>query len=146
MCNESQEVLILYNIHKISDAELEVMKVLWDTTSSMSTTEIYEVLNQKMGWENSTVRTLVRRLTQKGFLFKEKKEKAQMGPKEVFHYLPAINEDEYMKEKTREFIKKTYRGNVKNLVASLFTNHLLSEDDIKELKSFWNKEGGRLDE
>lgn len=134
------------NIHKISDAELEVMKVLWDTTSSMATTEIYEELKQKMGWENSTVRTLIRRLTQKGFLIKEKKGKSQMGPKEVFHYLPAINENEYMKEKTREFIKKTYRGNVKNLVANLFSNNLISENDIKELKSFWDKEGGRLDE
>jgi len=132
----------LNNKNKISEAELEVIKVLWDRKDSMVAIEIFEDLNQKIGWEDSTVRTLIRRLTQKGFLIKEKKEKCR---REVYYYVPFISEDEYMKEKTREFIKTIYRGNAKNLVASLFSDDHLSTDDIEELKSFWGKEGGRLD-
>lgn len=134
------------HFNKISDSELEVIKVLWESKCSMSAIEISEDLKKNMGWEISTVRTLIRRLTQKGFLVQEKKENAQMGRKEVFYYLPAISQEEYMKEKTREFVKKMYKGNAKNLVASLFNEKLLSTDDIKELKSFWDQEGDQLDE
>ncbi|WP_157950127.1 BlaI/MecI/CopY family transcriptional regulator [Vallitalea okinawensis] len=131
----------MLQINKISDSELEVIKVLWESQCSMSAIEITEKLNKNMGWENSTVRTLIRRLNQKGFLVQEKKENTQMGRKKVFYYLSAVSQEEYMKETTREFVKKTYRGNAKNLVASLFQNKLLSKDDIKELKSFWEQEG-----
>lgn len=115
---------------KMTDAELEVMKVVWDK-NPITANEIYKVLEQTTNWEEPTVRTLIGRLTKKSFLIQEKKE--------IYYYSPAISENEYMKEQTKTFLNKVYGGKAKKLVASLFEDDYLSSKDIDELKEFWNK-------
>ena len=57
---------------KISDSELEVMRVLWDAGRPLSITEIRETLQARMGWESTTIKTLVQRLCNKGALAQQK--------------------------------------------------------------------------
>ena len=47
---------------KISDSELEVMKVLWEAEDALPVTTIREVLSARKGWEATTVKTLVAQL------------------------------------------------------------------------------------
>ena len=47
---------------KISDSELEVMKVLWRAGDALPVTVIREALQKSRGWEATTVKTLVNRL------------------------------------------------------------------------------------
>ena len=49
---------------KISDAELEVLKVIWDKNIVTSLDIIYEL--RRYNWSNNTVRTLIKRLYKKG--------------------------------------------------------------------------------
>lgn len=121
---------------KISEAELEVLKVLWDKKTAISSTDIYNALKQRMGWEKTTVRTLVLRLTEKGALVQEKRN--------VYYYSPAITEKAYIEEQTKEFLKKMYKGNAKNLIVSLFEQDYVNQDEMEELKRFW-REGDRSD-
>ena len=51
----------------ISDAEWEVMRVVWSSGESTSQ-DIALVLSGKRGWSQSTVKTLLGRLTAKGYL------------------------------------------------------------------------------
>lgn len=115
---------------KMTDAELEVMKVVWDK-NPITANEIYKVLKQTTNWGEPTVRTLIGRLTKKSFLIQQKKE--------IYYYSPAITENEYMKEQTKTFLNKVYGGKAKKLVTSLFEDDYLSSKDIDELKEFWNK-------
>ncbi|MEH7060984.1 BlaI/MecI/CopY family transcriptional regulator, partial [Bacillus wiedmannii] len=46
---------------KISEAELEVMKVLW-SKSPQTANEVIEALEVKMDWKPKTIRTLINRL------------------------------------------------------------------------------------
>lgn len=115
-------------INKISEAELEVMKILWKADQPVSTNIIYKKLLEQMGWDRSTVRTLIKRL--------HKKEAIIEKMLDVYCYLPAVSEAEYLNSQTKNFIKRLYGGNVKNLVASLVQNHDLSTEDIEELKEF----------
>lgn len=117
---------------KVSEAEFEVLRVLWDKNAAMSSRGINEYLKQNKGWETSTIRTLVHRLTEKGALIQEQRE--------MFYYSPAITEKEYLAEQTKNFLEKMYGGSAKNLVASLFEHDFIQPDDIDELKQFW-KEG-----
>ena len=48
----------------ISEAELEVMKVLWQMKNATSA-EIIEVLKDKSGWKPKTIQTLITRLVSK---------------------------------------------------------------------------------
>ena len=67
---------------KISDSELEVMKLLWHAEASLSITEIREKLQQAKGWEPATIKTLVSRLVSKGAVRQEKRN--------VYYYSPLI--------------------------------------------------------
>ncbi|MEJ9132311.1 BlaI/MecI/CopY family transcriptional regulator, partial [Bacillus thuringiensis] len=46
---------------KISEAELEVMKVLW-SKSPQTANEVIEELEKNMDWKPKTIRTLINRL------------------------------------------------------------------------------------
>ena len=51
---------------KISDSELEVMKVLWRAEDALPVNVIRETLQKDRGWEPTTVKTLIGRLVAKG--------------------------------------------------------------------------------
>lgn len=119
------------NLNKISDAELEIMKILWDSKELLTAFEIFTQLKEFLYWEESTVRTLILRLTQKGFLIQEKRN--------VYYYSTTISETQYMKEQTKTFLDKVYGGEAKKLVASLFEDDYLSSEDVEEIKDFWKK-------
>lgn len=121
----------MIGINKISDAELEIMKVLWDKKIPMKALDIFHELKKNMDWGETTARTLIRRLKEKGFLIQEKRE--------IFYYSPAISENQYMKEQTKSFLDKVYGGKAKGLLASLFEDDYISSNDVEELKKFWKE-------
>ena len=118
---------------KISNAELEVMKILWRKRSSVSFSDIRSELQEVKGWEKSTINTLVRRLVEKGVISAE-----NHGVK---RYMPNISEEEYKMAEEKNLINKLYNGDAKNLVAALCTRGELTEADIDELKNYFRMGG-----
>lgn len=121
---------------KISNAELEVMKILWREQSLVSFSDIRSELQKTKGWEKSTINTLIRRLVEKGVISAEKHG--------VIQYAPNISEAEYRMSEEQNLINKLYNGSAKNLVAALCHRGELTEDDIDELKTYF-KMGDRHD-
>jgi len=119
-------------IIKISNSELEVLKLLWQAKRGMTITEIRNILTANTEWEASTIKTLVRRLCEKKVLKAEKRE--------VFYYTTAVSEQEYNGYATQQMIDRLYGGSAKNLVASLIDGNKLTDSDINELRSLL-KEG-----
>lgn len=116
--------------YNISDAELELMKVLWQSGAPMTAQQVSEQLQGK-DWKYSTIATLFSRLVEKGAVTHRKQGR-------FFLYSPAIAEADYKAAQTKQFIGKLYGGSVKNLVASLFENRQMSQQDIEELKEKYN--------
>ena len=114
---------------KISDSELEVMKVLWEAEDALPVTAIRETLADRKGWEATTVKTLVNRLVGKGAVSQEKRK--------VFFYTPLISEKEYNTWATGNLVQRLYKGSVKDLVAALVSSDELSNEDIAELRSMF---------
>ena len=50
---------------KITDSELEVMKLLWRAKDALPVTAIREELQSSKGWEPATIKTLISRLVSK---------------------------------------------------------------------------------
>ncbi|WP_343209914.1 BlaI/MecI/CopY family transcriptional regulator [Anaerolentibacter hominis] len=117
---------------KISNAELEVMKILWRVKQPVSFTNLRLELQSTKNWGKSTINTLVRRLAEKGVITSEKRE--------VMYYSPNITEAEYIETETQGLIDKLYGGNAKNFIAALCHGSKLSENDIDELREYFNKE------
>ena len=59
---------------KMSDAELEIMRILWREKRAVSFSDIRIELSDKMGWGKSTIATLLRRLTKKGAISIQERE------------------------------------------------------------------------
>ena len=117
---------------KISDSELEVMRVLWRAGDALPVTDIRETLQRSRGWEATTVKTLVSRLVTKGVLRQEKRG--------VFYYSPLISEAEYNDWATHDLISRVYHGSARDLVAALVLSDGLTQDDIDELRDLFKLE------
>ena len=117
---------------KISDSELEVMKLLWQAGDALPVTEIRETLQRTRGWEATTVKTLVSRLVSKGALRQEKRN--------VFYYSPLITEREYNAWATDSLIRRLYNGSARDLVAALVRSEGLTQQDIEELRTMFKVE------
>lgn len=117
---------------KISDSELEVMRVLWKAGDALPVTEIRETLHQSRGWEATTVKTLISRLVTKGVLRQEKRG--------VFYYSPLISEAEYNDWATHDLISRVYHGSTRDLVAALVRSDGLTQSDIDELRDLFKLE------
>ncbi len=72
---------------QISEAEYEVMKVVWKY-APVNTNEITEKLLQTTSWSPKTIHTLIKRLVNKGALSYEKQGR-------VFVYTPLVPENEH---------------------------------------------------
>ena len=117
---------------RISDAELEVMKVLWEARRELPVTVIREKLQERKGWEPTTIKTLVSRLAGKGVISREK-----CG---VFYYKPLVTEQEYNEWVTNNLVDNVYQWNVKNLIAALVNSDGLTPEDLKELREMFRVE------
>ena len=117
---------------KISDSELEVMRVLWQAGNALPVTEIRETLQKSSGWEATTVKTLISRLVTKGVLRQEKHG--------VFYYSPLVSEAEYNDWATHDLISRVYHGSARDLVAALVRSDGLTQDDIDELRDLFKLE------
>ena len=111
---------------KITDAEWEVMRVVW-AHGSVTSREIIEILESKMQWKAPTIKTLIGRLVEKGALNTE-----QEGRKYI--YSANIEEREAVGSFTNDIFNRICRKNVGNAVGSIIENHVLSFDDIQRLE------------
>ena len=92
------------NLPQISEAEFEVMKIVWKY-APISTNEITEKLTQISSWSPKTIQTLIKRLVSKKALTYEKQSR-------VFVYTPLVKEDEYIRQESNSFLKRFYNGNI----------------------------------
>ena len=117
---------------KISDSELEVMRVLWEAGDALPVTEIRQALQERKGWEATTVKTLIQRRLGKGAVSQEKRK--------VFYYSPLVSEQEYNDWAANDLVRRLFRGSAKELVVTLVKSEGLSAQDIDELRALFKVE------
>lgn len=119
---------------KITEAELEVMEVLWQAAEPLTLGQIRGALAEKNG---ETVKTLLRRLCAKGAASQEKGQ--------VYSYYPLVSREEVGTSRTRKLIDKLYAGSARQMVAALVEHDQLTGADVAELRALLDdlgKEGG----
>lgn len=116
---------------KISDAELEVMQILWQKGQATSF-DIIENINND--WNESTVRTLINRLQSKGAI----EPISKVG--KIYTYRPTITEEDYKVVESNSFLKKMYDDSVNNLLLNFVKQKKLSKQDLEDLISLIDEE------
>lgn len=119
-------------MQRISDSELELMKIIWAKGGSALYADIAKALeDQGTPWTKNTIVTLLSRLTGKGYLTTKKQGLHRN------QYIALISEAEYQTEQTETFLTKVYEGNAAGLVSTLIQRDLLSAADYEALKKHW---------
>ena len=121
-------------IKRLPDAEFEVMKAIWTYTPPVTTLEIMDRLKTGKNWKPQTVLAMLVRLIEKGFLKSERVGRER-------NYTPVIQEQEYMRIETGDFMKRYSVNSLGNLVKTLYSDQNLSQKDFKELKDWLDKKG-----
>jgi len=109
----------------ISDAEWEVMNVLWEQ-SPRTASEVVEILGTRMRWNPSTVKTLLGRLAKKGVIrFRSEGNR--------YLYTPAIPRERYVRTESQSFIERVF-GSEAPMILHFVREARLSTEEIEELR------------
>ena len=111
---------------KITDAELEIMKVLWNR-KSLTLNEIVEELSKEEQKNKSTIKTLLYRLIDKKMV-----KSVQKNRKEN-EYKPLISEKKYLKGANETFLEKLYDGNVDHMLLNFVEDKKITKEEIEKL-------------
>lgn len=122
---------------KISDYELELMKIIWGNGGTALYAEIADsLLNKGTPLTKNTIISLLSRLIDKGMLKTNK-----IGRRN--RYSAIVSEVEYQTSQTETFLDKVYEGNAKGLISTLIEKDLITSEEYEELKRHWKGgEGG----
>ena len=110
---------------RLPDAELEVMKVLWELGPDTSRSEVEGGL-AAFGWAANTVNTYLSRLADKGFVSVRREGKTNL-------YTPLVSREEYLSFDSRAVLDRLY-GSPKNFVAALARDGL-ERGELEELQA-----------
>lgn len=119
------------NLPQISEAEYEIMCVIWDKYP-INTNEITKTVLKSSDWNERTIHTLISRLDKKGVISHEQKGK-------LYYYTPIVKKEDYIKAESKSFLKKFYGGTVKSMVMNLIENDMVTDDELTELRNMLNK-------
>ncbi len=114
----------------VSNAELEILEVLWSAERPLNAGEIRSFLNENKTWERTTVLTLIQRLVKKGVIRQEKRE--------VYYYAPCVQREDYIKTEMRSFADRFFGGSLRNFAVALVENEDLSKEDLEQLRNYFN--------
>ncbi|HEY0143742.1 MAG TPA: BlaI/MecI/CopY family transcriptional regulator [Thermoanaerobaculia bacterium] len=119
----------------ITDAEWEVMNVLWES-SPRTAAEVVEALRDRTEWHPKTVKTLLGRLLRKNVL-KAKEEGNR------YLYSAAIPRQRYIAEESSSFLERVFGGEATPAVVHFVRSTKLSQNDIKELRRLLDEKESR---
>lgn len=111
----------------LSPSEWKVMKIVWER-KSCAARDVYEVAGQAHGWSPSTVKTILRRLVEKGFLTT-----TQVG--NSFLYRPARPALKSLCRAADSLLDNALEGTTGPLLAYMVKKSRLSHEEIEQLQA-----------
>lgn len=114
------------NLPQISNAEFEVMDVIWKY-APVSTNEIADRLTRVKTWSPKTVFTMLSRLEKKGVITHEKQGR-------VFVYTSCVSKEDYLEAESHSLVSRFFDGAMNRMVVSFLSKQELSADEVNELQ------------
>ena len=110
---------------QISDAEWEIMKVVWHR-SPISVNDVAEALVTK-NWHPKTIRTMLTRLEKKGVVARRVKDG-------IYGYYPLLSKEECVRTASDSFLNRVFDGALAPMVAHFASRRPLTPEERKELE------------
>jgi len=113
---------------RISQAELNIMDVLWDSDAELLAKSVMAKVPDHIEWSEATVKTLLRRLAEKGFV-------THRPDGRRFLYKAVISRSEYAERATNQLIDRLFGGKFSTMIAQMADSRGLSDKDIQDLEA-----------
>jgi predicted transcriptional regulator len=110
----------------ISDAESQVMEVLWQARAALPAEDVVAALAVAHDWQEATVKTLLNRLLKKGAVSARKDGRRYL-------YSPVLARDQWVTTESTSLVERMFGGRIAPLVAHFGKQHKLSKQDLDEL-------------
>lgn len=110
----------------ISSAEWEVMRVLW-AKGEVTSSEIIAILANKQDWSASTVKTLLGRLADKGYLTSQRQGRR-------FLYQALVTEEEANRQAMEAVLDRICQTKQAALWRELLTEIPMTADDVAQIQ------------
>ena len=116
---------------QITEAEWEVMKVLWES-SPRTASEVADAVCERMQWHPKTVKTLLGRLVKKGALrFREEGNR--------YSYRPVFPRERFVAAESRSFLDRVFGGEATPALVHFVESVELSDEEIQELRAILDR-------
>jgi len=112
---------------EISSAEWQIMRIVW-TLNHVTSSEIINLMQKKQSWSDSTIKTLITRLTKKEFLSREK-------DKGRYIYSSTVEEQATMIEYAEGLFSNFCAHKTGSVLTDLIDSMEISQADVKKLQS-----------
>lgn len=106
----------------INNSELKLMELIWQN-APLKSGELVALAFDAHGWKKSTVYTIVKKLSDKGFI---RSENAVITP--------LVQRNAVLSEKSESLIEKTYNGSLPMFLTAFLSKEKLSPSEADELK------------
>ncbi len=120
-------------VPQISDAEWDVMKVVWDR-QPVPASDVVERLAAERGWAPRTVKTMLNRLVAKGALGYDVEGKR-------FLYRATVKREACVRHESRSFLSRVFGGAVAPAVVHFLEQAKLTPAEIEQLRRVLEREG-----
>jgi len=115
-----------HELPAISDAEWEVMTILW-ADFPLTANEVVARLADRKDWNHRTVKTLLNRLvTKKALAFDTHGNR--------YLYRPGVQRDQCVRGKSRSFLDRVFGGAVGPMLTHFVNHSDLSQEEIESLR------------
>ena len=111
---------------KLPDSELEVMQTLWSLPSPAPRAAVEEAMAKVRPMAQTTLLTLLTRLSEQGFVRAEKQGRSSV-------YTPLVSREDYQARQSKRFLDQLFGGSM-SAFASALTASGIPKEDLDELR------------
>jgi BlaI family transcriptional regulator, penicillinase repressor len=119
------------DVPKISDAEWEVMKVVWDK-NPITASEVVDKLSGS-DWSPYTIKAMLNHLLKKGAL-------SYKAEGNRYFYRPAISKEKCTQHESKSFLKRVFDGAADSMLVHFVQNTKLTASERQRLKQILERE------
>lgn len=108
--------------NRLYDTEYRFMEIIWEHAPVRSG-ELVKLSSDALGWKKSTTYTMIKRLSEKGYIVNENA---------VVRVL--VKKDECQQKESKEVVEKNFSGSLPGFIAAFLRSSRLSDDDAERIK------------
>ena len=132
MANLNDKKIGRFVMKKLSDAELEIIRVLWKYKEPRTSNEILKEMGENRNWKLASLMTVLARMVEKEVVFCDRSTRTN-------YYSAIVSEEQYKLMEGESFLERLYDKSVKNFIACMYQGQKMSKENIMELREYLDK-------